>query len=59
MNSLDKKYIVGTIIVGLILLSLEITAYSVDDNYSSFIFYEERKIITELEFSSILVALFK
>ena len=52
MNSLDKKYIVGTIIVGLILLSLEITAYSVDDNYSSFIFYEERKIITELEFSS-------
>ena len=52
MNSLDKKYIVGTIIVGLILLSLEITAYSVDDNYSSFVFYEERKIITELEFSS-------
>ena len=44
--------LLSIIIVGLILLSLEITAYSVDDNYSSFIFYEERKIITELEFSS-------
>ena len=53
MNSIDRKYIYGGIIFAMILISLEISAYSLLSNdLSSTIFYDDRKLTANLEFMS-------
>ena len=53
MNNTDKKYIFGTIIFFLILISVEISAYSFSDNIlTSSVTYEDRLITAKMEFLS-------